>query len=501
MSGERRATHWRALGIAAALALLPWVAWRAVLALELLGWDAFPLIAANRVESAADLGRVLTSELMGGRYPLGHYWRPLVHASFALDHALWGLDPTGYHATDLAVLSGATLALFALARRLLSGGVAATLAALAFALHPVHFEILQAPARRADALCAAFTVLALVLVAARPARSFGAALAVLGALAAKETGAVAAPALFVLAACTSGERGGRARWTHAARVAWPAFAATVLWFGVRALVLGGMGGGATFELGNSLARAPLVVVGYGSGVFGLRRAGLSADAANLAFAGLALTVAVLAVAAQLRARRAAALAAEERADRHASRAPLAVAGFLTLWFAGLALITGTTGVDRAWYELPFLPIHALFVGWLFELGCAAWRARWFVLAGPALALACAAFGADLAHSPLAVRRDDLERASASSRAFLERFNAEVGAAAPGGIVRLAGFPVAERSGGRATDARAQEVTVFAPYSIAAYAELTLPHKRVRPVLAGARLERPAADEIVVVLAR
>src|SRR6185503_1539665 len=91
------------------VALLPWICWHSVLRLELLGWDAFPLVAAGRIASWRDFLGTFGEELMDGRYPLGHYWRPLVHLSFALDHALWGLAPRGYHASDLALLSANAL--------------------------------------------------------------------------------------------------------------------------------------------------------------------------------------------------------------------------------------------------------------------------------------------------------------------------------------------------------------------------------------------------------
>ena len=73
-------------GLIAALAL---GAWYRLTSLELFGWDAYPLIATSQVHGAGDLARVASQELMGGRYPLGEFYRPLVHLSFALDGAIW----------------------------------------------------------------------------------------------------------------------------------------------------------------------------------------------------------------------------------------------------------------------------------------------------------------------------------------------------------------------------------------------------------------------------
>ena len=59
---------------------------------------------------------------MDGRYPNGHFYRPVTTLSFALDHAVWGLDPSGYHLTDLALLLACAIGVAALARRLLGPG-------------------------------------------------------------------------------------------------------------------------------------------------------------------------------------------------------------------------------------------------------------------------------------------------------------------------------------------------------------------------------------------
>ena len=107
---------------------------------------------------------------MDGRYPHGHFYRPVTTLSFALDHAVWGLEPSGYHLTDLALLLACAIAVAALARRLLGPGVGPLLAALLYALHPLHVETLPVAARRADTLAQLFTLIALLAAARRAAR-------------------------------------------------------------------------------------------------------------------------------------------------------------------------------------------------------------------------------------------------------------------------------------------------------------------------------------------
>ncbi len=74
--------------------------------------------------------------------------RPLASLSFALNHAIHGLDVRGYHAVNIALLAAEALLLLGLVRRTLSlpssppalagaaGGIAFCAAAL-WALHPV----------------------------------------------------------------------------------------------------------------------------------------------------------------------------------------------------------------------------------------------------------------------------------------------------------------------------------------------------------------------------
>ena len=81
---------------------------------------------------------------------LGEYM-PVTWTSYALDRALWDLDAGGYHLTSLALHVGTTLAVYAVAWRLLGSArgerlddrgraVAAAAAALAFGVHPLRAE-------------------------------------------------------------------------------------------------------------------------------------------------------------------------------------------------------------------------------------------------------------------------------------------------------------------------------------------------------------------------
>ncbi|HVS11286.1 MAG TPA: tetratricopeptide repeat protein [Planctomycetota bacterium] len=111
---------------------------------------------------------------------MGHY-QPLSWLSLAVDHELWGLgapphpEAAGYHATSVALHALAAVAFFFVAFRLLATAraragrrdpparlaLAAALASLVFALHPLRVESVAWVTERRDVLSGLFFVLAL----------------------------------------------------------------------------------------------------------------------------------------------------------------------------------------------------------------------------------------------------------------------------------------------------------------------------------------------------
>jgi len=230
------------------------VVYRFVPSLAMLGWDGWPLVAAARLDGPGALLRPFGEELMAGRYPYGHFYRPLVHLSFGLDHLVWGLDPAGYQLTDLVWLAAATAAVGLFAARITGtrGALVGIVAAGLFALHPVQLEIVAVPPRRADTMALAFTLatlLALPRGAGRVSHRRALALALLSyaAGASKETGVLAAPlataaALWVAPEASSSGARLRSRLAGALRRSAPAWVGVALYLVSRTLVLGGIGG-------------------------------------------------------------------------------------------------------------------------------------------------------------------------------------------------------------------------------------------------------------------
>lgn len=88
-------------------------------------------------------------------------WNPVTSLSHMLDVTLFGLNPMGHHAMNLA-LHGLNAALVFLLGRLMGGGRWACLAvAVLFALHPLHVESVAWVSQRKDLLSTLFWLLAL----------------------------------------------------------------------------------------------------------------------------------------------------------------------------------------------------------------------------------------------------------------------------------------------------------------------------------------------------
>ncbi len=173
-------------GLAAFLAvvLLTLALFAPALRNDLLLWDDAGYIWQNPHIARLDLHTVSWAF---GEYWC-NYWAPLTWLSLALDRAIWGLDPVGYHLTNVvlhALNAGMFLLLsLQLVRAHLAPGdsagrddrrerfalVGSVLAALVFALHPLRVESVAWATERKDVL-ALFFGLPAVMAYVRYARS------------------------------------------------------------------------------------------------------------------------------------------------------------------------------------------------------------------------------------------------------------------------------------------------------------------------------------------
>lgn len=101
-------------------------------------------------------------------FHVGH-WHPLTWLTFALDYALWGLQPLGYHLTNILLHAANTVLLFLLTRRLVNIAtgaagsrltLAAAIGAALWGVHPLRVESVAWVTERRDVLSTLFLLLA-----------------------------------------------------------------------------------------------------------------------------------------------------------------------------------------------------------------------------------------------------------------------------------------------------------------------------------------------------
>lgn len=146
--GEGPVPRWTLAVAAAGVVAVTLAAFAPVVSNGFLDWgDQQDLVGNSRYRSfsPASLVWMLTTIQMG------HY-QPLAWLTFALDHALWGMAPRGYHLTSLLLHAGCALATFVLLLHLLRLSVrgatehpgatsaAAAVGALLFSVHPLRVE-------------------------------------------------------------------------------------------------------------------------------------------------------------------------------------------------------------------------------------------------------------------------------------------------------------------------------------------------------------------------
>jgi tetratricopeptide (TPR) repeat protein len=147
----------RSLKAAAAVALTTVVAFWPVLRAQFVAFDDPENFLLNQRYRGLGWTQL---EWMWTTTHLGHYV-PLSWMTLGLDYLAWGMNPAGYHATNLVLHAANAVALFYVARILLGsdGVLGASVAALAFAIHPLRVESVAWITERRDMLSLLFSVI------------------------------------------------------------------------------------------------------------------------------------------------------------------------------------------------------------------------------------------------------------------------------------------------------------------------------------------------------
>lgn len=165
--------------------------------------DDFKLIVGNDfIAHPANAAILADPRHLFKPYPLLCGARPLTVLSLMTDHFFWGLNPFGYHLTNMLLHAACGVVLLFTVFLVFRRPRLALFAALVFTLHPVQTEVVNIASFRADILAALFSLLSLLFFVAasnaRDTRSYaGAAVCFVLGLMSKET-AISIPLIFLL---------------------------------------------------------------------------------------------------------------------------------------------------------------------------------------------------------------------------------------------------------------------------------------------------------------
>ena len=144
-------SRWRQWGLAVVILLVTLAAYFPAIGCGYI-WDDDDYVVANRtLHSVTGLQRIWCEV---GATP---QYYPMVHTSYWVEYHLWGLEPTGYHLINILLHAFNAILLWKILKFLSVPG--AFLAALLFALHPVHVESVAWITERKNTLSGAFYLL------------------------------------------------------------------------------------------------------------------------------------------------------------------------------------------------------------------------------------------------------------------------------------------------------------------------------------------------------
>jgi protein O-mannosyl-transferase len=133
------------------------------------GDDTGIIVANSNMGDLSRFGQLLTQNYWGEFTASGSLWRPVTLASFGLDAWWFGRNPFFFHLVNVLLHATASLLCYAVARRALRT-TGALVAALVFAVHPVHVEAVSGVVGRAEVLAGLFGLAAIWVHLRRPPR-------------------------------------------------------------------------------------------------------------------------------------------------------------------------------------------------------------------------------------------------------------------------------------------------------------------------------------------
>ncbi|MHB9053017.1 MAG: hypothetical protein ACYC5F_03370 [Thermoleophilia bacterium] len=149
---------------AISLAIIAFLTYREVLSYDFNGTDTLPLTVHSLIHTPGDFFHLLVTPTGDWFFP-SIFFRPVSGISYAIDYTIWGLNPFGFHLTDLLLHAIVALLAFFLIFELTKRRFVAWLGALIFLAHPILMENVPSPERRQDILPTLFVIASLLLYA------------------------------------------------------------------------------------------------------------------------------------------------------------------------------------------------------------------------------------------------------------------------------------------------------------------------------------------------
>lgn len=126
-------------------------------------WDDEFLVKDNvYIKSWVNIPHFFTETIGMGAGREGIYYRPLQMLTYVFDYSVWRLNVFGYHLTNVLLHILVALALYWFVNTLYHKQILSFLTSALFIVHPVHAEVVDYIAGRADSLAVFFIVICLI---------------------------------------------------------------------------------------------------------------------------------------------------------------------------------------------------------------------------------------------------------------------------------------------------------------------------------------------------
>jgi protein O-mannosyl-transferase len=216
-------------------------------------WDDISIIVDNPLlEKLSNIPKFFISEDRFGD-PTGYY-RPITYVSFAIERAIWGLNPVGFNITNLVLHIAVTCFFYLAVSALFKKEQLAFVAALLFSLHPIAGETVNFNAGgRNTLICACFALLSLYFYIRK--RHIPAVLCFTVAIFSKEF-AILLPVIFFIYDRYINEE--RTKWIYYV----PYLASITLYLTARSFAVEKANFLQDIKISNDLLVAPYIVVKY-----------------------------------------------------------------------------------------------------------------------------------------------------------------------------------------------------------------------------------------------